>query len=112
VACASELRSLGCLFEIGHDDTIHSMLTDPAILERVIDPKRGGFSASLARQVLKFTFLRKDLARYEKLSYKARDGTLSAPERAELEDYLNVNDLLMILKAKAEASLRDQTPAA
>ena len=88
------------------------MLTDPAILERVIDPKRGDFPVDLARRVLKFTFPAKDRARYEKLSYKAQDGKLSVSERAELEDYLNVNDLLIILKAKAEASLRRKNPAA
>ena len=88
------------------------MLTNPAILERVIDPERGDFPIDFARQVLKFAFPPKDRARYEALSYKAQDGELSAAEKAELEDYLNVNDLLMILKAKAESSLREQNPAA
>jgi hypothetical protein len=88
------------------------MLSDPAILERVIGSKHGDFPIDLARQVLKFAFPAKDRARYEKLSYKAQDGNLTTSERSQLEDYLNVNDLLMILKAKAEASLRDQTPAA
>ena len=50
------------------------------------------------RQVLKFTFPLKDRCRYEKLSYKAQNGTLTAKERADLEDHLNVNDLLMVLK--------------
>lgn len=88
------------------------MLSDPAILERVIDPKRGNFPAALAKQVLKFAFPAKDRRRYEKLSYKAQSGKLTAAEQAELEDYLNVNDLLMILKAKAGASLGDKNPAA
>jgi hypothetical protein len=88
------------------------MLTDPAILERVIDPKHGDFPPELARQVLKFAFPPKDRARYVKLSYKAQDGKLSAKEQAELQDYLNVNDLLIILKGKAEVSLRDKSPAA
>lgn len=88
------------------------MLTNPAILERVIDPDCGDFPIDFARQVLKFAFPAKDRARYEVLSYKAQDGKLSAAERAELEDYLNVDDLLMILKAKAEASLHEQNSAA
>ena len=88
------------------------MLSDPAILDRVIDPKRGDFPPAVARQILKFAFPPKDLTRFEKLSYKAQDGKLSVKERAELEDYLNVNDLLIILKTKAEASLRNQNPAA
>jgi len=55
------------------------------------------------RQVLKFTFPLKDRCRYEKLSYKAQNGTLTAKERADLEDYLNVNDLLMVLKCLQRA---------
>src|ERR1700683_4366228 len=59
------------------------MLSDPAILDRVINSKRGDFSPDVARQVLKFAFPRKDRARYERLSYKAQDGTLTKKERTE-----------------------------
>ena len=76
------------------------MLSNLAILERVIDSKTGDFPAGLAQAVLKFTFPAKDRARYEKLSYKAQSKKLSAAEQAELEDYLNINDFLTILKAK------------
>lgn len=88
------------------------MLTHPGILERVIDPQHGDFPPDLARQVLKFDFPSADHARYEDLSAKAQQGTLSEEERAELEDYLNVNDFLMILRAKAQASLRAHGSAA
>ena len=88
------------------------MLNYPAILERVIDSARGSFSRSLADAVLNFAFPPDDLQRYKELSTKAQAGTLTAEERAILEDYLNVNDLLMFLKAKARASLASQTPAA
>lgn len=88
------------------------MLSDPAILDRVINSSQGGFPPALARQVLRFGFPLKDRQRYKRLSQKAQNGTLTAKERAALEDYVNVNDLLMILKAKAEASLGDESPAA
>ena len=88
------------------------MLSNPAILDRVINSGRGDFPPDLAKQVLEFAFPPKERHRYEKLSDKAQNGTLTAKERADLEDYLNVNDLLMVLKAKAEASLRDESPAA
>lgn len=84
----------------------------PAILERVLAPQRGGFPPDLARQVLQLTFAPEDVERYVELSAKAQDGALTEDERAELEDYLSVNDFLMILKAKAEASLHQQNPAA
>jgi hypothetical protein len=88
------------------------MLNHPAILERVIDPARGNFTSSVADAVLKFAFPPDDLLRYKELSAKAQEGTLTAEERTILEDYLDVNDLLMFLKAKARASLASQTPAA
>lgn len=86
------------------------MLNHPTILERVISPQRGGFSPELAREVLKFAFPPEDRTRYQQLSSKAQDGLLTPEERAELEDYLDVDDLLMILKAKAQVSLRDPNP--
>jgi hypothetical protein len=80
------------------------MLGDPAILERVINSKRGGFPPDLARQVLGFTFPPKDRQRYKTLSREAQNVKLTAKERAGLEDYLNVNDLIgshSLLRAEA-----------
>ena len=88
------------------------MVVRASILERVIEPTRGGFSAEFAREVLKFGFPAADHARYTELSAKAQDDTVTEEESAELEDYLNVDDFLTILKAKAEASLRSKGSAA
>lgn len=88
------------------------MLTDPAILERVLSPDRGDFPAELTRHILRLDFPEADHARYAALSAKAQEGTLTSDERAQLEDYLNVNDFLTIIKAKAEESLRRSTSAA
>ncbi|HEY7116256.1 MAG TPA: hypothetical protein VH475_06710 [Tepidisphaeraceae bacterium] len=82
------------------------------ILERVIAPQRGGMSSELARHVLGLEFSESDHARYGELSAKARDGTLNTDERAELEEFLMVNNLLAILKSKARVSLRQHNPAA
>ena len=88
------------------------MLNHSSILQRVIDPERGDFNPELARHILKLHFPDADLARYAELSAKAQDGNLGEHERQELEDYVNVNDLLMMLKAKAENSLRQRPSAA
>jgi hypothetical protein len=88
------------------------MLTHPSILERVIKPERGDFSPELAQHILSFDFPPEDHDRYRELSAKAQDGSLTPDERLELEDYLGVNDFLIIIKAKAEASLHRQNPAA
>jgi hypothetical protein len=69
-------------------------------------------SPELAQKMLSLDFTTGDRARYEALSTKASEGTLTAGERGELEEFVEVNDLLGILKSKAEASLRPPHPAA
>jgi hypothetical protein len=82
------------------------MLTHPEILDRVFQPSSGTFSRELAQQILAIHFPPADHARYESLSAKAQEGTLTADEQALLDDYLNINDFLGILKAKAHSSLK------
>lgn len=67
-------------------------------------------SDELARRILAMDFPSEDHARVKELSDKAREGSLSNSESAVLDDYIAVNDLLTILKAKARMSL--QQPAA
>jgi hypothetical protein len=87
-------------------------MSGSTILERVLAPEAGGFPAELARRILDLDFPRGDHLRYEELSAKASDGTLSGPERTELEEYLDVNDFLTVLKAKARTSLHQRGLAA
>jgi hypothetical protein len=42
----------------------------------------------------------------EKLSARAQKGTLTDKERAELEEYIRVADLIAIMQSKARRSLR------
>jgi hypothetical protein len=88
------------------------MASDSTILERVIKPERAGLSPELACHILAFDFPPSDHARYQELSARASEGTLSETERAELEEYLDVNDFLTIIKAQAKASLHPRDPAA
>lgn len=88
------------------------MLSEQNLLERVIDPKRGGFSPELAEQILSLDFPPADHARCAKLSAKAQKGTLTESENAQLQIYLNLNDFLIFMKARARISLRKHNPAA
>ncbi len=83
-----------------------------SILEHVIDPKRGDLSAELARYILTLDFPRADHLRYAELAEKAQQGILNDSERSELEDFLNVNDFLAIVQAKAKASLKNNNSSA
>lgn len=82
------------------------------ILQRVIDPERGTLPPEFARYVLTLDFPPADHQRYAELAGKAQRGMLSAPEQAELEEYLDVNDFLTIVQSKARASLKGHNSAA
>jgi hypothetical protein len=82
------------------------------LLERLIEPQRGSFSQEHARYVLSLDFSPVEHARYEQLSNKAQDGSLTADQQLELDEFLSVNALLMILQSKARVSLKKHTSAA
>jgi hypothetical protein len=82
------------------------------MLARIISPRRGGLAPEVAKYILSLDFPAKDQARYRALSAKARAGTLSKREAAELDDYLSTNSLLMVLQSKARVSLAKQSSAA
>jgi hypothetical protein len=80
--------------------------TGPAILERLVNPKRPTLSVDAARSLLTLDFPSKDHERVAVLSGKAHEGTLTKAEHAELQEYLRVADLLALLQSKARLSLK------
>jgi hypothetical protein len=83
-----------------------TMSNGTAILERLIEPEIDDLSPETARYLLRLDFPRKDHQRLQRLSAKASAGTLSEKERAELDDYLRVADLLALMQSKARRALR------
>jgi hypothetical protein len=88
------------------------MSTRANILEHVIKPKNGDLSAELARYILSLDFPETDQARFQLLSARAQEGMLTDDERAELDEFLNVNDFLTIVQSKARASLAKHSSSA
>lgn len=82
------------------------------MLERLLDAQRGGLAPEVARYLLSIEFPETDRARYVELSDRAQDGSITPEQRAELEDYLNANDFVAILKSKARLSLSQRSSAA
>ena len=76
------------------------------ILVRTIKPNDGGLSTDAARAMLNFRLSQDDALRVNDLAAKARAGTLTAEERAELDDYERVTALLEIMQSKARVSLK------
>jgi hypothetical protein len=81
------------------------------VLERLLQPTEGDMPPEYARRWLAFEFTEADQARSQELSQKAQLGTLTEDERGELEELVTANDVLMILRAKAQLSLNPPPPA-
>jgi hypothetical protein len=77
-----------------------------SVLGRLITSAAAELPSEYARHLLKLKFNEDELARHQVLSEKAQLGTLSHDERSELEDLLVANDVLIVLQANAELSLR------
>jgi hypothetical protein len=88
------------------------MVSRASILEQVIAPEVADMPEPLAKYILALDFPHSIHERYADLSAKVQDGSLSADERAELEEYLNVETFLMTLQSKARLSLKRHNPAA
>jgi hypothetical protein len=88
------------------------MLARPSALERIIRPSEGDLPEDVAKKILTMDFAEADHARYLELSERSQLDQLSADERLELEDLLTANDVLTILRAKAQSSLHNKSSAA
>jgi hypothetical protein len=82
------------------------------ILDRIIEPWQGGFLPEHAKYILSLDFPPDEHARYAQLAAKAQEGTLTAAERGDLEEFLSVNAMLMVLQSKARVSLKQHNSAA
>jgi hypothetical protein len=80
--------------------------TASAIWSRVVNPGQANLSPDAARAILELKFDDGDLRRADELSEKARQGTLTPEERAEIEEFIRVDHELVVLKSKARMSLQ------
>ncbi len=72
--------------------------------ERNEDTHRG--TPALAEGILALDFPSNDAARIEELNVRANEGQLTEDERAELEAYVNVGDLLAYWQSKARQAIQ------
>jgi hypothetical protein len=80
--------------------------TRAEILGRLIKPAQPDFSPEAARAILRLKFDKSDLVRVDRLSSRAQKGSMTAEERAEMEEYILLADVLAMLKSKARLSLK------
>ena len=77
------------------------MLTRSTILDHVLDPTGRGLNPDLACYLFNLDFPAADHSRYELLAEKAQLGTLTEQDQSELDDFLNVNAFLTVVRARA-----------
>ena len=80
--------------------------SEAAIWNRVVDPEAGDLAREAAESLLRIHLPNDDRQRVDELAEKARQGTLTALEQTELDNYRHVGRLLELLKSKARQSLK------
>lgn len=93
----------------GKDAGRQTGTSEGAIFSRVLQPDRGSLPVAAARAILELGFSQDDQERMRALSAKARDGSLSADEQAEINNYERVGHMLALMKLKANRSLKERT---
>jgi hypothetical protein len=80
------------------------------ILSRVLSPTQPNLSSPLAKMILEFDFPSEDRERMNELADKARDGSLTGEEQAEIDACERVGHFLSLLRSKARISLEKSPP--
>jgi hypothetical protein len=76
------------------------------ILEQLADLDARSLSPETAHKLLGLAFTRSQQERVDELSRQAREGELTPAERADLDEFIRVADLLAILQSRARQALR------
>ncbi|MEX2092817.1 MAG: hypothetical protein WD971_09080 [Pirellulales bacterium] len=85
------------------------MATATDFLSTYLDPIAEDLTPQQAVKILAAKPNAKLIARVEELGNKTNDGTLSEQERAEYEYYIDVDEAISLLKAKARHLLAHPT---
>jgi hypothetical protein len=85
--------------------------SEVAIFSRVLEPDRATLSIAAAKAILALDFSQADSDRMRQLLAKAKDGTLSRAEEAEIDNYERVGHILSLMKSKARCSLKSRSAA-
>jgi hypothetical protein len=80
--------------------------TEAAILARVIEADETEITPDVARYLLSMQLPDADRGRVDELSAKARSGSLTDAEDAELDSYLHIGSLLGVMQSRARRLLK------
>jgi len=82
-----------------------SQVHDTSVIDRLLEPFGRALTPAMARALVDLRAPSEDQDRIDELAEKCNEGSLSAEERAEYEDYIRVIHFLGIVQAKARAIL-------
>jgi hypothetical protein len=81
-----------------------------SLLSRLLDPLMDSFTPEVARRLADLRANPATQARVDELARKANCGQLSDPERCEYEAYIEANEIIGLLQAKARDYLDEHAP--
>lgn len=93
------------------ESTLSPSRTASAIRSRVEEFDRADLTPEAARAILELAFDAEDHRRMDELSARARKGTLTPQEGAELDEYIRVGLELAALQSKSRLLLRRAKPS-
>jgi len=71
-----------------------------------LEPDQATLDVAAARAILNLDFQQTDKDRMRELLAKAKEGTLTANEKVEIDNYERVGHMLSLMKSKARRSLK------
>jgi len=78
---------------------------EAAIWARLMEAPTGKLSPEAAEYILSIGFDQSDRDRMEQLAERSEAGTLTDEDRAELDSYLHVGNLLAVMQSRARLAL-------
>jgi hypothetical protein len=79
---------------------------EPVIWARLIQAPKEPISPEAAHYLLSIDFSEVDDARMQELMDKSNDGALTSNEKAELDGYVNIANVLSVMHSQARVALR------
>jgi hypothetical protein len=80
-------------------------MTSPTLIERMIDPIGRALTRDAAQEILALRADDETQSRVDELADKCNDGTLTADERAEYQQFVSLFNILTVLQARARTVL-------
>jgi len=79
---------------------------EPVIWARLIQAPKAPISPEAAHYLLSIDFSEADHARMQELMDRSNEGALTSDEKAELDGYVNIANVLSVMHSQARVALR------